>query len=95
LKIVNWTDEDGFNHRSLLKDSDHDSLAPRGIPQDPPDVRRLNWRAIQKNIHNELLNRGLLTFEDVQERGNEVSAVIKAALLRPIIRLYREKDGGK
>jgi len=95
LKIVNWTDSDGFNHRSLLKDSDHDSLAPRGIPQDPPDVRRLNWRAIQKNIHNELLNRGLLTFEDVQERGNEVSAVIKAALLRPIIRLYREKDGGK
>jgi len=90
LKIVNWTDSDGFNHRSLLKDSDHDSLASRGIPQDPPDVRRLDWRAIQRNLHNELLNRGLLTFEDVQERSSEVSAAMRVALLRPLIRLYRE-----
>ena len=42
MREVEWTDKDGFRHRSLVRDTDPDSAAPSGILKDPPDLDGLD-----------------------------------------------------
>jgi hypothetical protein len=97
LKLVKWIDKDGFNHLSLLRESDPDSLAPSGIVQSPPDLRGLDWVAIVRELHNLLVDRGLITWKDVQVSQNGVNTAIVAVLKNKIINLYKlqevKKDG--
>ncbi len=92
MKIVMWTDDRGYKHRSLLRDSDPDELAPKGIPQDPPDLDELDWEGLKKDLHNALVERGLATWEDVLAQQNGVTSAIKQVFKRPMVYLYR--DGG-
>ena len=93
MKIVDFTDSRGRMRRALLKEEDPPEWAEqnRGIPQDPPDLDQLNWEEIQVKLHNELMVRGLLNYEDVQKQQNGLEAAIKAALLPRLIRLYRRR----
>lgn len=91
MRIVEWTDEKGFNHRSLVRDNDGDNMAPEGILQDPPDLSRIDWEEVQQELHNMLLSRGLVTWNDVQAAQNGVTSAIVSVLKRRVIHLYREK----
>ena len=89
MKIVQWTDDLGYQHRSLLRDSDPDHLAPQGIPQDPPDLSHLDWGELKRALHNELVDRGLTTWADVQRSQDGVTAAVAKVLKRPIVGLYK------
>lgn len=88
-KLVIWTDADGYKHRSFLRDSDPDHIAPAGIPDDPPPLDRLDWEAIKRDLHNLLLDRGLINWQDVQDSGNGVSSAVVTVLKRHVVGLYR------
>lgn len=89
MKKVIYTDENGFNHNSLLRDSDTDPAA--GLLQSPPDLRQLDWDEITRIIHNKLLERGLLTIKDVQIRNNEFNQIILASVGKKIFALYQQE----
>ncbi|MHC4544801.1 MAG: hypothetical protein ACYTDW_19690 [Planctomycetota bacterium] len=97
MKLVKWTDKDGFNHLSLLRESDPDDLAPSGIMQSPPDLRGLDWAAIVRELHNLLVDRGLITWKDVQVSQNGINSALMTVLKNKIINLYKlqevKKDG--
>lgn len=90
MRLVEWTDRHGYKHKSLILDSDPDYKAPEGVLQDPPDVRQLDWDEIQRDLHNALVERGLLTWTDVQREQNGLSGAISAVMKNRIVRLYRE-----
>lgn len=88
MKKVFFT-RDGFNYASLIRDNDTDPTA--GIIQAPPDIRQLDWELIQRKLHNELLERGLLTLKDVQIRQNEFNKIVLSAVGKPLMNLYQEE----
>ena len=90
MKRVTWTDGVGKNHAALIRDDDSQETAQKGhgIPQDPPDVEQLDWSGIARDLHNELLARGLVTKDDVVKSQNGVTSAILAALRRKVLTLY-------
>lgn len=87
MKVVIYVDEEGYKRQVLLRDQDND---PRlGIPQEPPDINALDWEAIKRDLHNQLVDRKLMSWADVQKAQNGISASITAALKRELINLYR------
>jgi len=67
MRIVTWTDADGYTRRALLRDSDPDEDAARiGVPLSPPNLDGLNLpENAKRDLHNDLMARGLLTWADV------------------------------
>ena len=95
MKLIQWKAPDGFYHLSLIRDGDSANNAPQGLPQDPPDITQLNWREIQKALHNELVVRRLITLEDITKSQSGLTAAILTAVKQQVVALYRSaKDGG-
>lgn len=90
MKLLTFTDADGFSHKSLVRDNDTDPSI--GLIQSPPDLRQLDWEAIVKNIHNALLERELFTIQDVQIRSTEFNQIILAKVVKPIFHLYQKEQ---
>lgn len=90
MKLLTFTDDEGYNHKSLVRDNDTDPAI--GLIQSPPDLRQLDWEAIVKNIHNALLERELFTIQDVQIRSTEFNQIILARVVKQIYRLYQEQE---
>lgn len=88
MKLVTFTDPNGFNHKSLIRDNDSDPAI--GLIQTVPDLTRLDWEAMARSIHNKLVERELFTLKDVQERNVEFNQVIMATVVKPIFALYQE-----
>lgn len=93
MKLVQWTDEDGWKHQSLIRDDMDDSLAYQGMPQDPPDLNELDCEQLFRDLHNLLVDRNLLTMEDLQGNNNLRNAV-EVVFFRSIFELYRKKSIG-
>ena len=93
MRKVTWQGEDGRQHQSLIRDADLDTQAEFGLRCDPPDISVLDWDKIQIELHNELLSRGLITWEDVQQQQNGVTGAILSVLKKKIVMLY--KTGGR
>lgn len=90
MKLLTFTDDNGYSYKSLVRDNDTDPSI--GLIQSPPDLRQLDWEAIAKNIHNALLERGLLTIQDVQIRSTEFNQIILAKVGKKIFSLYQEQE---
>ena len=95
MKLVEWEDEQGWLRRSLLRDEDDDQHAPMGVPQGVPDVTQLDWENLPRELNNELHNRQLFTFEDVQRSQDGLTGAVLAVLRRRLIRLYRQNGRSK
>jgi len=91
MRTVLWTDENGYKHRSLVRDNDPDELAAEGLNQDPPSVHALDWESIKRTIHNSLVDRELFTWSDVIRQQDGVSGAILAGIRRPLIALYKRR----
>ena len=91
MRLVQWQDNKGYNRQSFVKDDDPDSMAKSGIRHEPPDVSRIDWELVKKDLHNELVKRGLITWNDVQAQQNTLQPAIASVLKRRLIALYREK----
>jgi len=92
MRLVKWTDKNGYRRQSLIRNNDPDTEAPGGIPQEPPDLSQLDWPAIAKEMHNLFIDRGLITWRDVQASHNGVSAVIQTVLRRRIVELFKLQE---
>jgi len=67
MRIVTWTDPDGYVRRALLRAEDPDTDAPRiGIPLCPPSLEELPVsEEVKRDLHNHIMARNLLTWADV------------------------------
>ena len=93
MRLVTWTDDDGYRRRAHVREGDLDEKAPdSGVPADVPDVSQLDWKEVEKDLHNMLSDRGYITWADVQRSQNGISTVVKLVLSRRIILLYRQQD---
>ena len=90
LNIKIWTDEKGVMHRSALT---KESLEPwEGFLVDPPDViHKIDWDGVAKDLHNQLVQRGLFERHDVLQGQNQLTSAILSALRKRVKRLYREE----
>ena len=91
MRLVQWTDKHGYKHRSLVRDDDPDEMASQGILQDPPNLDELDWEAIKRDIHNRLVDAGLISWRDVQEKRGLRGAIL-SSMKRELILLYREAE---
>ena len=91
MRIVQWTDREGYKHRSLIRDNDPDHMAEQGIPQDPPDLNEVDWEWVKKTLHNTLVDNGMIGWDDVVRKPNAVSAAIKTSMKRQVVNLYRDR----
>ena len=92
MRLVQWEDKNGYLRQSWIKDSDPDEMAKSGIRHDPPDLSVIDWKEVQKELHNELVKRDLISWRDVQNQQNTLVPVISNVLKRRLIALYRQKE---
>ena len=93
MRLVQWTDEEGYYRLSYVRDEDPDELATQGVPAGPPDINSLDWESIKREIHNRLVSERLLSWKDVQRSQNAVSNIVNVEVKRKILVLFRQKAG--
>jgi len=97
MRYVEWEDQNGCLRLSLLRDSDPDEMAASGIPVRTIDVDEIDWLAVKRELHNEMIKRRILTWKDVQQKGG-LRGLVALTLQREVIRLMKTlnketKDG--
>jgi len=89
MRRVEYTDEHGYKHVVLLRAEDED---PRvGIPVGPPDLRELDWDEFKRDLNNILVDRGLLTWDDVISQQNGLRGAIQQAMRNRLALLYKRE----
>ena len=94
MRTVIWEDRSGYTRASLVRDGDPDEAAEYGIPVDPPDVDKIDWEEVKRDLHNNLVRKGLFTYEDMQKAQNAIRSVVILALHKKVVDLYR-RGGNK
>ena len=92
MRLVEWTDENGYNHLAWLKDNEPDYKAPEGLSHDPPDVNRIHWEEIKKDVHNQMVKMRLTDWHKVMEHQNALTGIITGAVKRNLVYLFREGE---
>jgi hypothetical protein len=93
MKIVTWIDERGWKRLSMVREIDDERDAPEmGVPCGPPDLNLLDWDAIIRDLNNDLVERGLATWRDVQRNQNAVGSAVRRVITKRIIALYRNME---
>lgn len=87
MRYETWTDEHGYDHRSMLPDWDKESHPSEGIPADPPDLSEIDWADVQKRLHNQMVGRSIFTWDDLRRNGGD----LKNAILTAIVPLVTER----
>lgn len=92
MRLVQWENKDGLLVQAYVRDGDPDELAESvGILHMPPDLDNLDWDGIKRDLHNELIKRGIVTWNDVQKQQAALTNVITATLKRRLVALYRQQ----
>lgn len=92
MKRVTWTDEAGYFRAVLLPQSAPDEYIHLGVPSEPPNVDLIDWVEIKRDLHNALMNEGLLTWNDVQKGQSRISAICRRVIIKRVIELYRKSE---
>ena len=90
MRRVEWTDRYGYMRAALLRDDDPDEIKEAGVHIGPPNLDRLDWDEVKRDLHNELFKRGLFTWHDVQAAQDGVKIAILAVLRKRVVNLYRQ-----
>ena len=92
MRIVKWTDEQGYNRVSWVRDDDPDNLAPQGIPCEVPVAKLVDWERVKRDVHNQLVERGILSWDDVQRQQDAVTATVRGVVRRAVLQTLRESN---
>lgn len=57
-----------------------------------PDLRQLDWHDVADSLGKLLASKGLYTLPDAQRNPKDFEWCIKTALVKPLLRLYRENQ---
>lgn len=79
---VQYTDSDGRRWVTRIPANALDDEAPRGIPVGPPPLDELDLpKDVQTRLHNQLVDRGILTAADIRRAGSaQIVNALQAAL---------------
>lgn len=90
MKRLIYTDDRGYVRVTLVRDSDDEQHPEYGVPIDTPPIEQI-VRDMAKDIQNELLLSGIVTYHDVVKSQNGVSSVVKR-LVSKIVEAYKLKE---
>lgn len=91
MRRIIYKDSNGYNRCVLLRDEDDPNNPEIGIPVEPPPIERIVMDAAL-DVRNELVAKGILTWQDVVKSQNGVSSAIVTALRSRIINAYKQKE---
>ena len=89
MRRVIWEDRNGYLRASLVRDTDPDEMAEQGVPVDLPSLDGINWEEVKRELNNELIRRGLFTWNDVMRSQNGVTASVNRIISRQLALLYK------
>ena len=92
MRLVQYEDERGWLHQAYITEDMPISDAEKGLPNDPPDLDRLDWDTIKRDLNNLLVRRGLITQKDV-DSCTMLSGTILSTIMPGLIQLYKEQPG--
>jgi hypothetical protein len=92
MRTVITTDNRGRKTVFLVRDTDPDSAAGRGIPIGPPDFDGLDLEEVKKELNNQLVETGILTWLDVQKNPTALSGAVRSAMVGRIVELYKRQE---
>jgi hypothetical protein len=90
MRIVVVPDKHGFLRRYKIRDDMLDIEAEAGIPVNPPDVSTLDCEEIMRELNNLLVERNLITLNDVAASQQTLNNTILAVLQPRIVNLYKQ-----
>jgi len=95
MKLVEYTDEDGKQQISIVRDAGTDELSA-GIRIEPPPLDDILDEA-KVELHNELVKRKLFTYLEFQKRPDEFGAAVNKVVTQKIVARLRlvEKQKNK
>ena len=88
MKLVEYTDEDGKQQISIVRDTDTD-MPSSGIRIEPPPLDDILDEA-KVELHNELVKRKLFTYLDFQKRPDELGAAVNKVVTQKIVARLRQ-----
>lgn len=92
MKLVKWYDDDGFLRQSYIRDTDVEEDARElGVRHEPPDFSVIDWKEVERELNNTFIERGIITWNDVQKNQDAFMSTITIAMKRRLIALYRQK----
>ena len=92
MRHVIIRDKQGFKTRMLIRDSDGDEAAEKiGVPDGPPDVRRIDWEQVQLEINELLVKNGLFTWDQLMQNPIGLN-IVTLPIKRQLSALYRERN---
>lgn len=88
MKLVEYTDEDGKQQVSIVRDDDTELLSA-GIRIEPPPLDDILDDA-KVELHNELVKRRLFTYLEFQKRPDELAAAVNKVVTQKIVSRLRQ-----
>ena len=89
MRRVIWEDRNGYTRASLVRDGDPDEAAEYGVPIEPPDLDEIDWEEVKRDLHNNLVRKGLFTYEDMRNAQKGIRSAVILALHKKVVDLYR------
>jgi len=89
MNRVKWTDDQGYKHVSLTLGKPEDGMIL------DLDLSQMDWEAVKRDLHNRLVEKDLLKWQDVMDKGGLQSAIVSA--VKPhLIQVFKKasKDYG-
>jgi hypothetical protein len=94
MRYVTYTDDKGYQHQTLIKDDDPDSMAKYGIPKDPPNVELLDMDGLKRDLHNTMVKFEVFTQQDVMTQANGLAPLV-SVFKRYLYALYEQEELSK
>jgi len=92
MRRVAWEDDRGYLRVALVRDADPDEAGPEGIPLEPPDLGEIDWKDIERELHNALVQEGLFTWTDVLAAQEALGSAACRIVRRRVAQLYKQKE---
>ncbi len=94
MRLVKWTDDNGYRRAALVKNDGTETDGPHGIAVAPPDLERIDWESCRKQIQNALVDSELFSWQDIQLNQQKFQSAL-ALFRRWVVSLYREGGNGE
>ena len=89
MKEMIYTDNEGHQRRTYIREDDPDNMADCGVPAGPPDVRDIDVDALLREVNRVLVSAGLFDWDDAQRKPGGLTPAINV-FKRALVSLYRQ-----